>query len=117
VFADEVLAIHYIEEERASVSSKANWRYSLAWVRSDRNLFTPRALTGFIFHHIAPEASEQREWLAFPTLLLEVLRYGKSTGRDYAIFFAMWLLPRQRRRRLRDWMARRPQLVSLVHSR
>ncbi len=28
VFVDEVLAIHYIEEERASVSSKANWRYS-----------------------------------------------------------------------------------------
>jgi glycosyltransferase involved in cell wall biosynthesis len=117
VFADDILAIHYIEEERASVSSKANWRYSLAWVRSDRHLFTPRALTGFIFHQIAPEASEQGEWRAFPTLLLEVLRHGKSTSRDYAIFFAMWLLPRRRRRLLRDWMARRPELVSLVHSR
>ncbi len=117
VFVDQVLAIHYIEEERASVSSKANWRYSLAWVRSDRHLFTPRALTGFVFHQIAPEASEQGEWRAFPTLLFEVLRHGKSTFRDYAIFLAMWLLPRRRRRRLRDWMARRPVLGSLVHSR
>ena len=117
VFVNEVMAIHYIEEERASVSSKANWRYSLEWVRRDRHLFTPRALTGFVFHQIAPEASEQGEWSAFPLLFLEVLRHGKSTLRDYAIFLAMWLLPRRRRRRLRDWMARRPVLRPLVQSR
>ena len=117
VFVNEVMAIHYIEEERASVSSKANWRYSLEWVRRDRHLFTPRALTGFVFHQIAPEASEQGEWSAFPLLFLEVLRHGKSTLRDYAIFLAMWLLPRRRRRRLRDWMARRHVLRPLVQSR
>jgi glycosyltransferase involved in cell wall biosynthesis len=117
VFVNEVQAIHYIEEERASVSSKANWRYSLAWVRSDRHLFTPRALTGFVFHQIAPEASEQGAWRAFPALLFEVLHHGRSTVRDYAIFFAMWLLPRRRRRWLRDWLTRRPILGSLVLSR
>lgn len=117
VFVNDVMAIHYIEEERASVSSKANWRYSLAWVRSDRHLFTPRALTGFVLHQIAPEASEQGEWRAFPMLLLEVLRYGKSSLRDYAIFVAMWVLPRRRRHYLRDWIARRPALRPLVHSR
>ena len=117
VFVNEVMAIHYIEEERASVSSKANWRYSLAWVRSDRHLFTPRALTGFVLHQIAPEASEQGEWRAFPTLLFEVLRHGKASLRDYAIFLAMWVLPRRRRRYLRDWIARRPSLRPLVHSR
>ena len=117
VFVNEVMAIHYIEEERASVSSKANWRYSLAWVRSDRHLFTPRALTGFVLHQIAPEASEQGDWRAFPTLLFEVLRHGKASLRDYAIFLAMWVLPRRRRRYLRDWIARRPALRPLVHSR
>ena len=117
VFVNEVMAIHYIEEERASVSSKANWRYSLAWVRSDRHLFTPRALTGFVLHQIAPEASEQGEWRAFPMLLFEVLRHGKASLRDYAIFLAMWVLPRRRRRYLRDWIARRPALRPLVHSR
>jgi glycosyltransferase involved in cell wall biosynthesis len=117
VFVNDVMAIHYIEEERGSVSSTANWQYSLAWVRRDRHLFTPRALTGFVFHQIAPEASEQRDWRAFPTLLWEGLRYGRSTPRDYAIFLAMWLLPRRRRRRLRDWMARRPGLRPLVHAR
>jgi len=33
VFADEVLAIHNIEEDRTTVSSKSNWRYSLEWAR------------------------------------------------------------------------------------
>jgi glycosyltransferase involved in cell wall biosynthesis len=117
VFVDEVLAIHNIEEERTTVSNNSNWRYSLAWLRRDRHLFTPRALAGFVLHQIASEASEQGEWRAFPLLLLEALRHGKATPRDYAIFLAIWLLPRRRRRRLRDWMAQRPALRSLVLSR
>jgi hypothetical protein len=115
VFAEEVLAIHNIEEDRPSVSSKGNWRYSLEWLQRDRNLFTPRALTGFVLYQIACEASDQGAWRAFHLLLLEALRYGKSTPRDYAIFLAMWLLPRRRRRRLRDWIAGHPSLCSLVN--
>jgi hypothetical protein len=117
VFAEQVLAIHNIEEDRVTVSSEANWRYSLAWVRRDRQLFTPRALSGFVLHQIASEAADQGQWRAFPLLLGEALRHGRSTPRDYAIFLAIWLLPRRRRRRLRDWMARRPALHMLVHSR
>ena len=110
VFADEVLAIHNIEEERPTVSSKANWRYSLAWLQRDRHLFTPRALSAFVLYQIAAEASDQGEWRAFYLLLLEALRHGKSTPRDYAIFLAIWFLPRRRRRRLRDWAAQSPAL-------
>jgi glycosyltransferase involved in cell wall biosynthesis len=117
VFANEVLAIHNIEERRVTVSNQSNWRYSLAWLRRDRHLFTPRALAGFVLHQIASEASDQGEWRAFSLLLLEALRHGKSMPRDYAIFLAIWLLPRHRRRRLRDWMSRRPALHSLVPSR
>jgi len=117
VFADQVLAIHYVEEERGSVSSKANWRYSLAWLRNDRHLFTRKALTGFVFHHVAPEAAEEGDYAAVPILLWEALRFGSSTFRDLAIFAAMWLLPRSRRRQLRDWMTRKPILNSLVFSR
>jgi glycosyltransferase involved in cell wall biosynthesis len=116
VFADEVLAIHNIEEARASVSNKPNWRYSLDWLRRDRYLFTPRALSGFVLYQIAAEASDQRAWRAFYLLLLEALRHGSSTPRDYAIFLAIWLLPRRTRRRLRDWMARRPAFRLLVSS-
>jgi glycosyltransferase involved in cell wall biosynthesis len=116
VFADQVLAIHNIEEARATVSSKANWRYSLAWVQRDRYLFTPRALSAFVLYQVACEASEQGDWRAFSLLLLEALRYGKNTPRGYAIFLAIWFMPRHRRRRLRDWLARRPGLRSLVHA-
>jgi glycosyltransferase involved in cell wall biosynthesis len=116
VFADEVLAIHHIEEERATVSNKSNWQYSLDWVRRDRHLFTPRALSGFVLFQIAAEAADQRAWRAFFVLLFEVWRHGESTFRDYEIYVAIWLLPRRRRRRLRDWMARRPAFRSLVPS-
>ena len=116
VFADQVLAIHNIEESRPTVSNKSNWQYSLAWLRRDRYLFTPRAVAAFVLYQIASEASDQGEWRAFGVLLLEALRYGKSTPRDYVIFLAIWLLPRRRRRRWRDWLARRPTLYSLVHS-
>jgi hypothetical protein len=116
VFAEEVLAIHNIEEDRPTISSQSNWQYSLAWARRDRHLFTPRALSGFVLHQIACEASEQRAWSAFPVLLFEALRHGASTPRDFAIYLAIWLLPRRRRRSLRDWMSRRPLLHSMVHS-
>jgi glycosyltransferase involved in cell wall biosynthesis len=116
VFAEQVLAIHNIEEERTTVSGKSNWQYSLDWVRRDRHLFTPRALSGFVLYQIASEASDQGQWRAFPRLLSEALRHGRSTPRDYVIFLAIWLLSRRRRRCLRDWMARRPALHSLVQS-
>jgi hypothetical protein len=67
-----------------------------------------------VLHQIASEASDQGDWRGFPVLLLEALRHGKSRPLDYAIFLAMWLLPRRRRRRLRDWMSRRPGLRALV---
>jgi glycosyltransferase involved in cell wall biosynthesis len=116
VFADEVLAIHNIEEERPTVSNKANWQYSLDWLRRDRHLFTPRALSAFVLYQVAAEASEQGAWRAFHQLLFEALRHGRNTPRGYAIFIAIWLLPRRRRRRLRDWIARRPALRPLVYS-
>ena len=79
VFAKQVLAIHNIEEERVTISNKSNWQYSLAWVRRDRHLFTPRALSGFVLHQIASEASDQGHWRAFPLLMYEALRHGSST--------------------------------------
>ena len=116
VFADEVLAIHNIEEERTTVSNQSNWRYSLEWVRRDRHLFTPRSLAGFVLCQVAAEAADQGAWRAFPLLLFEAVRYGRSTACDLAIFLALWLLPRRRRRRLRNWMAGRPGFRSLVPS-
>ena len=73
VFAEQVLAIHNIEEERVTVSSKSNWRYSLDWVRRDRHLFTPRALSGFVLYQIASEASDQRAMARLPSAVARSL--------------------------------------------
>jgi glycosyltransferase involved in cell wall biosynthesis len=114
VFADEVLAIHNIEEDRPTVSNQANWRYSLEWSRRDRPLFTPRALSSFLLFQIAAEASDQGAWRAFYVLPIEALRHGKTRLFDFVIFLAIWLVPRRSRRRLRDWVARRNLLRSMV---
>jgi hypothetical protein len=45
------------------------------------------------------------------------LRHGSNRPIDYVIFLSIWLLPRRRRRRLRNWMARRPAFRSLVQAR
>jgi glycosyltransferase involved in cell wall biosynthesis len=116
VFADQILAIHNIEEARPTVSNQSNWRYSLEWLRRDRHLFTPRALSGFVLHQVASEAADQGEWRAFPRLLFEAMLHGQTTLRDCAIFLAIWLLPRGPRRHLRDWMAMRPVFRGLVQS-
>ncbi len=49
VFAEEVLAIHNIEEDRPSVSSKGNWRYSLEWLQRDRQPVHPACVDRFRF--------------------------------------------------------------------
>src|SRR6202161_4095603 len=48
IIVGQTLAIHNIEEDRTTVTSKSNWQYSLDWARRDRPLFTPRALSGFV---------------------------------------------------------------------
>ncbi len=111
-FVDEVLAHHYIEEERASTSSASNWRYSFDWARQNRELFTPRSYSGFIINNVAPEASDAKAFAAILPLAVEFFRYGKPRFREICVFTAMFLFPRPFRRRLRDFLNKfRPALL------
>ena len=103
-FLEQPLAIHYIEDRQATVSSKNNWRYSLNWIQNNKCLVTPRAYAGFILTHISPEASEQGDWKAFAFLLNEAIKFGQPKPIDFLIYMAMWLIPRGTRRRVRDFI-------------
>ena len=47
---DEPLYIMYVEETRLRVTHLAQWRRSLDWVESRKDLFTPRAYTSFLIY-------------------------------------------------------------------
>jgi glycosyltransferase involved in cell wall biosynthesis len=111
LFVDEILARHFIEEERVSTSSRSNWRYSFDWARQNRELFTPRSYSGFMINHIAPEAADTKSFSAMVPLVNEFLQFGDIRFRELCVFAAVWLFPRPFRRRLRDFLNRlRPAL-------
>lgn len=99
---DEPLSVYHIEESRKTISSTSNWRYSYEWASSNKELFTKRAYSAFMLHRVAAEAADERAWNAIKILAVEALRNGKPRVGDFGIFSSMWLIPRPRRRRLRD---------------
>ena len=111
-FVDEILVRLFMEENRRTVSTQSNWRYSFSWAHDNRHLFTARAYTGFLVNNVAPEAADAKSFSAIPRIALELLRYGKTRFRELCVFFAMWLIPRGARRRLRDFLGRlKPALL------
>jgi glycosyltransferase involved in cell wall biosynthesis len=56
-FVPETLVIWYCWQERQSTSSTSNWQQSLAWIRDNQNLVTPRAYSGFIMTQVSPQAA------------------------------------------------------------
>ncbi|MFZ0746383.1 MAG: glycosyltransferase family 2 protein [Terracidiphilus sp.] len=101
-FVDKVLSIQYIEEGRATVSSRNRWRYSFDWAKSNRSLFTSRAYSAFLLQGVAAEAAEEHCWNAVFPLLFGALKHGRLGILDFPIFCSMWLMPRTVRRRVRD---------------
>ena len=111
-FVDEILVRLFVEENRRTVSTQSNWRYSFAWAHDNRHLFTARAYTGFLINNVAPEAADAKSLSAIPRIAFELLRYGKTRFRELCVFAAMWAIPRASRRRLRDFLGRlKPALL------
>lgn len=105
-FVDDTLVRLFMEENRRTVSTQSNWRYSFAWAHDNRHLFTARAYSGFLVNNVAPEAADTKSLSAIPRITFELLRYGKTRFRELCVFLAMWLIPRSSRRRLRDFLGR-----------
>jgi glycosyltransferase involved in cell wall biosynthesis len=112
LFADEILVRLFMEENRRTVSSQSDWQYSFSWAHENRNLFTPRAYSGFLVNNVTPEAADAKAFSAIPRIVSELMRHGETRFRELCIFSAMWLLPRPIRRRARDFVSRlKPALL------
>jgi glycosyltransferase involved in cell wall biosynthesis len=102
-FVPEPLVNLYLEEDRESITSRPDWKFSLNWLHSSRERMTRRAYAGFISTQLAPEASLQGAWAAAPRLFWEMFRHGKPDHMDVSMFAAMWLMRPSFRRTLRAW--------------
>jgi glycosyltransferase involved in cell wall biosynthesis len=97
----EPLTVWHIEELRSSISTESMWRYSLQWLRENRNLLTPRAYSGFVATQLSSQAAYQGEWGAFAPLLWEMYRFGEPRVFDLLLYMGMWFIPQDVRRRVR----------------
>jgi glycosyltransferase involved in cell wall biosynthesis len=113
-FVPETLVIWYCWQERQSTSSTSNWQQSLAWIRDNQNLVTPRAYSGFIMTQVTPQAAREKQWQVFWSLLKEAFNYGQPKPVDLILYFLMWFIPRNIRRSLRALFKIKTQQVSGV---
>jgi glycosyltransferase involved in cell wall biosynthesis len=97
----EPLAVWHIEGDRNSVSTESTWRFSLDWIRNNRNLVTKRAYAAFIVTQVGPQAARQSEWKAFWPLFREMFRGGSPRIVDVLTFPTMWLVSQKYRRGIR----------------
>ena len=102
-FLPEALAIWNIDDPQSPLKTKYHWRYSLEWIRANREQVTPKAYAGFVAVTLSAQASWQGDWRAFWPLFKEITG-GGGTPRpmDFALFFAMWFLPRNFRHVMRS---------------
>lgn len=99
-FVPEPLSIWYMDEQRSSASRTHNWQFSLDWIRSRRDLVTPRAYAAFLLIEIASHAAFNRDWQAFPMLLREAIQYGAPKPIDFGLFLGMWMISPD----MRSWL-------------
>jgi len=109
-YAQQPLGIWHADENRTRVSTDSVWKLSLDWLQSCRNnsLVTPEAYSAFIMNQISPQAAqEERSWVNFRMLLKEAQKHGKPTLTGYLTFIGMWLISKNQRRIIRDFILKK----------
>jgi glycosyltransferase involved in cell wall biosynthesis len=88
-------------EKRKSLSNINNWKYSLDWINSVRDLVTPKAYSGFVTTVVSSQAVTDRNYQVFIPLLWQAIRFGQPRTLDILLYLAMWLIPKNLRQLLR----------------
>jgi len=99
-FVPETLGIVRIQEGRGSVSNRNDWRQSLAWIKKNQDIVTPRAYASFVLTQISPAAARDGDWKVFWQLLQEAIRVGRPKASDLLLHIIWWLVPRK----IRGWL-------------
>lgn len=93
VLADP-LVIYHADEGRPSLSRVIDWEYSFDWVRGHRRLMSDGAYMAFLMSTVARLARQQAAYAAIPKIISEVFAAGRPRPLDYAIFIAIWSMPK-----------------------
>jgi glycosyltransferase involved in cell wall biosynthesis len=88
-------------KKRQSLSNINDWKYSLNWIRSVRELISPQAYAGFMIAVVGPTASTEGDWQAFLPILWETVSFGKPRIFDIFLYVLMWIVPQDLRQKLR----------------
>ncbi|GLW27398.1 glycosyltransferase family 2 protein [Actinoplanes regularis] len=102
IYADEPLVLWHQDENRERISLENPWEEQLAWLRSSRELFTPRAYAAFTLSVLSSMAASTRDGKLFRELLAEAREHGRPGTVDYLTHMQIWALPPSVRHRLRD---------------
>jgi glycosyltransferase involved in cell wall biosynthesis len=102
-FVSEPMAIVNMmySKKRQSLSNVNDWKYSLNWIRSVRELISPQAYAGFMIAVVGPTASTEGDWQAVLPILWETLSLGKPRVFDVFLYMLMWIVPQDLRQKLR----------------
>ncbi|MET0416962.1 MAG: glycosyltransferase family 2 protein [Actinoplanes sp.] len=102
LYAEEPLVLWHQDENRDRISLQNPWEEQLAWLRANRELFTPRAYSAFTMSVLSSMAAPTRSLKVFRELLSEARTHGRPRALDYATFLQIWMLPPEVRHRVRD---------------
>jgi glycosyltransferase involved in cell wall biosynthesis len=102
IFAAEPLVIWHQDENRPRISLEMPWESQLAWLRGNRELFTPRAYAAFTMSVLSSMAAPTRSPKVFWELFTEARRQGRPGLIDYLTFLQIWGIPPKLRSGLRD---------------
>jgi glycosyltransferase involved in cell wall biosynthesis len=101
LYAAEPLVLWHQDEDRERISLENPWAEQLAWLRTNRSLFTPRAYSAFTMSVLSSMAAPTRSRQVFAELLREA-RTGRPGAIDYLTFLQIWTIPPSVRHTLRD---------------
>jgi hypothetical protein len=94
-FIPRPLAVVYQAEEIPRITNVPDWRTSLEWVESVREMITGRAYASYLAITVASQAARQKDWGAIPLLLKRIVIRGRPKVRDLAFFLSVWVIPRK----------------------
>jgi glycosyltransferase involved in cell wall biosynthesis len=100
-FEGDALAIVHMEDRRSSVSQSDDWRFSLSWIRENRNYVSERAYGAFLLTVVAGQASGVTTLREYGAFLTESVQCGKPGLVHFLLYAGMRLFPREQRWKLR----------------
>lgn len=110
----EALAMFATEDGRTSTGRKADWEFSLRWIREVRGLVSPEAYSSFIAVQCMWRAVKSRAGIVAYARLLRAFAFeGRVSIQSIGLFFVFWLIPERARKSLRNWICARTYLRSV----